>query len=121
MNNPGAVTGVAIQVYDLDGMKQLYETLFSTRFEREVTNGAAVWRSMAGELELTLAPWRRDQDFDGFPIHQLTVTVDDLEATLAGALGAGGRLLEAPREQNGARRASLRDVDGNTLELVQAS
>lgn len=102
-------------------MKLYYETLFRTRFEREVTNGAAVWRSMAGEFEFTLAPWGRDQDFNGFPIHQPTVKVDDLEAVLAGAIGAGGRLLEAPREQNGARLASLREVDGNTLELVQAS
>jgi predicted enzyme related to lactoylglutathione lyase len=116
-----SITGLAIQVFDLDGMKRFYGALFGMQFDPRPTSGMTVWRGTVGELELILAPMRRQPDFDGFPIHQLSLGVDDLERALEVALDAGGTLLQGARKLDGARCASLRDVDGNTLVLVQAS
>lgn len=118
-DSPGTVSGLAIQVCDLEGMKAFYKALLGADFRHQRLESVEVWRAVAGGLEITLAPWRSRQDFEEFPIHQLRITVCDLERALAAALDAGGRLFQPPHDKDGAPRAAVRDVDGNTLELVQ--
>jgi catechol 2,3-dioxygenase-like lactoylglutathione lyase family enzyme len=48
------------------------------------------------------------------------VSVDDLAAACAEAMGAGLELLIEPREYAWGRSAYLRDPDGRLVELTQA-
>jgi predicted enzyme related to lactoylglutathione lyase len=47
------------------------------------------------------------------------VEVPDVEPVLSAAEKHGGRVLEPPRRKDGRVVASVRDPDGNTLELYQ--
>jgi predicted enzyme related to lactoylglutathione lyase len=53
--------------------------------------------------------------------HQLRFTVKDVAATLRNALANGGTLLNDTTEQAGAKIASVRDPDGNSIEFIQTS
>jgi catechol 2,3-dioxygenase-like lactoylglutathione lyase family enzyme len=99
-------------------MLAFYREAFGVEF-REVDTGGGL-RSQFGELggrTLKFVPIRDTVDFVGFPVHQLGVQVADVERVLAAARKHGGRIQDAPREQDGAVHAAIRDPDGNTLEI----
>jgi predicted enzyme related to lactoylglutathione lyase len=110
---------VAYRVHRMAAMVAFYREAFGVEF-REVDTGGL--RSQFGELggrTLKFVPIREDVDFDGFPIHQLGLHVPDVSAILAAARKHGGRVLDPPRQEDGRLVASVRDPDGNTLELYQ--
>jgi catechol 2,3-dioxygenase-like lactoylglutathione lyase family enzyme len=109
---------VAYRVHRMPAMLAFYREAFGVEF-REVDTGGGL-RSQFGELggrTLKFVPIRDTVDFVGFPVHQLGVQVADVERVLAAARKHGGRIQDAPREQDGAVHAAIRDPDGNTLEI----
>jgi catechol 2,3-dioxygenase-like lactoylglutathione lyase family enzyme len=112
-----ALTTVAIRVHRMEAMVSFYRDAFGLRF-REVETGPI--RSQFGErdgLTLKLVPIRDSVDFENFPVHQLGFEVADIEAVLAIVRKYGGRVHDAPQRDQGRMTASLRDPDGNTVEI----
>jgi catechol 2,3-dioxygenase-like lactoylglutathione lyase family enzyme len=62
-------------------------------------------------------PIRDRAEFERFPIHQVGFEVPDVAAAVAAAVRAGGRIQDAPVSAGGRVRASVRDPDGNTVEV----
>jgi predicted enzyme related to lactoylglutathione lyase len=111
---------VAYRVHRMSAMLAFYREAFGVEFQ-EVDVGRGL-RAQFGELGgrvLKFVPIREDVDFEGFPIHQIGLEVPDAEAVLAAAQHYGGRVLERTRREGGRLVASVRDPDGNTLELYQ--
>lgn len=116
-----ALTTLALRVHRISEMEHFYAEAFDVAF-RGVTTGP--FRSRFGELggiTLKLVPIRDGVDFDGYPVHQPGITVPDVERVIRLAEAHGGRREGEPvREGDVVVRASVRDPDGNTIELYRA-
>jgi catechol 2,3-dioxygenase-like lactoylglutathione lyase family enzyme len=111
------LTTVAYRVHRQEAMVAFYSEAFGARFREVQTPGL---RSQFGEIAgvtLKFVPIRDSVDFDRFPVHQLGFEVPDVERVISVALRHGGRVQDAPVRENGRVHASVRDPDGNTLEL----
>ncbi len=111
------LTTVAYRVHNQPAMVAFYSAAFGATF-REVQTGPI--RSQFGEvagLTLKFVPIRDAADFDNFPVHQLGFEVADLDRVIAIARKHGGRVQDAPEREGNRRHASIRDPDGNTIEL----
>jgi catechol 2,3-dioxygenase-like lactoylglutathione lyase family enzyme len=112
------LTTVAYRVHRMQSMLAFYREAFGVRFHEVDTGGGL--RSQFGQLggiTLKFVPIRDAVDFEDFPIHQLGFEVPDVAAALAAARKHGGRVQDEPRLRNGRVHASVRDPDGNTLEI----
>jgi predicted enzyme related to lactoylglutathione lyase len=111
---------VAYRVHRMAAMVAFYREAFGLKFQQVETGvGRRSQFGELGDLTLKFVPIRSGVDFVGFPIHQLGFEVPDVEAALAAAEKHGGRVLEPPRQEQERVVASVRDPDGNTLELYQ--
>jgi catechol 2,3-dioxygenase-like lactoylglutathione lyase family enzyme len=108
---------VAFRVHRMPEMEAFYAEAFGARFRKVDTGGLSSRFGELGRLTLKFVPIRSDVDFEGFPIHQLGFEVDDVNRIVAAALRHGGRVQDAPRQENGRVHAAVRDPDGNTIEL----
>jgi catechol 2,3-dioxygenase-like lactoylglutathione lyase family enzyme len=111
------VTTVAYRVHRQAAMVAFYSEAFGVRFREVDTGGIRSQFGEMGGLTLKFVPIRSDTDFEDFPVHQLGVEVPDVDRVIAVALRHGGRVQDAPVRDNGRVHASVRDPDGNTLEL----
>jgi catechol 2,3-dioxygenase-like lactoylglutathione lyase family enzyme len=119
-----ALSSIAIKCCDLEAQRGFYEALTGSEFQ-EVDVGVPGMRCLFGQgwgLTLKLVSGREGQDFEGYPIHQLGLRVDDIEALVKAAELAGGRAEgELARDEGGQVVAGcVRDPDGNTIELQRA-
>ena len=114
------LTTVAYRVHKQQAMVDFYTEAFGAKF-RAVDTGQI--RSQFGELAgltLKFVPIRDAADFENFPVHQLGFQITDVDRVVAIAFKHGGRVQDPPvREQNRVH-ASVRDPDGNTIELYSA-
>ena len=111
------LTTVAYRVHKQEAMVAFYTEAFGAKF-REVQTGTI--RSQFGELPgltLKFVPIRDAVEFKGFPVHQLGFEVADVERVIALAVKHGGRVQDAPTRTGNRSHASVRDPDGNTIEL----
>jgi catechol 2,3-dioxygenase-like lactoylglutathione lyase family enzyme len=111
------LTTVAYRVHKQEAMVAFYSQAFGAKF-REVQTGAI--RSQFGELPgltLKFVPIRAAVDFEEFPVHQLGFEVANVERVMALAVKHGGRVQDAPTRTGNRTHASVRDPDGNTIEL----
>jgi catechol 2,3-dioxygenase-like lactoylglutathione lyase family enzyme len=94
-----------------------YSEAFGIEF-REVITGP--FKSQFGELDgltLKFVPIRDEVDFEGYAVHQMGLSVPDLNHVISLATQHGGRQEgEVIMNDNGAH-AAVRDPDGNTIEL----
>jgi catechol 2,3-dioxygenase-like lactoylglutathione lyase family enzyme len=112
------ITTVAYRVHRMPEMLAFYRDAFGVEFSAaEVGPGLEARRGGLGGLTLLFVPIREDVDFEGFPVHQLGIQVPDVDTVLAAARRHGGRVQDAPHRMEGRLTASLRDPDGNTLEV----
>lgn len=98
-------------------MVAFYTQAFGVTFRTVETSGI---RSQFGELNgvtIKLVPIRDRAEFDDFPIHQPGFEVPSVGRVLEIARRHGGRVLDAPVERDGRVHASIRDPDGNTIEI----
>jgi catechol 2,3-dioxygenase-like lactoylglutathione lyase family enzyme len=111
------LTTVAYRVHKQQAMVDFYSEAFGARFRLVHTGGI---RSQFGEvagLTLKFVPIRDAADFENFPVHQLGFQVADVDRVIAIALKHGGRVQDKPARDNDRVHASVRDPDGNTIEL----
>lgn len=116
-----ALTSIAIKCCDLEAQRRFYEALCGSEFA-EVDVGVPGMRCLFGRgwgLTIKLVSGRPGQDFEDYPIHQLGLSVEDVEALIKAAELAGGRAEgELARDEAGVVVAGcVRDPDGNTIEL----
>ena len=110
---------IAIQTCRMDPMVQFYSEAFGARFEPFEAGGLAcrLGRLPDGAV-IKLVPLRASVDFEGFPIHQLGFRVRDVEVVISAAQRAGGTVQDSPVRTGSTIAASVRDPDGNTLEVA---
>ena len=113
------LTTVAYRVHNQQAMVAFYTEAFGARFRAVDTGGL---RSQFGEvagLTLKFVPIRAAADFENFPVHQLGFEVADIDRVIAIALKHGGRVQDKPVRDRDRVHASIRDPDGNTIELYR--
>ena len=112
------ITTLAYRVHRMDAMLAFYSSAFGVKF-RDVRTGP--FSSKFGELAgvtLKFVPIRDSTEFEQFPVHQPGIAVEgDLAAIVAAALAHGGKVQNPPTKDGNLVHASIRDPDGNTLEL----
>jgi len=114
-----AFSSVAMRVKHMERMVTFYTEAFGANFHEVDTNGL---RSQFGDvagITLKLVPIREEDDFDGFPVHQLGFTVSDVERVIALAIKHGGRQEGRVLREGGRVHVAIRDPDGNTIELYE--
>lgn len=112
---------VTIAVGDQERMVNFYSRLFQMSFTAIEVGGFTLHRGqMAPGLELQLCPKALAGIGATQNIHQLRFVVDDLGGYLASAVDAGGELIGELTSEGGRRLGSVRDPDGNSLELIAA-
>lgn len=116
-NTQARVKSVAMRIHHMDDMLAFYSEAFGIEFH-EVATGP--FQSQFGDLDgmtLKFVPIRDGVDFEGYPVHQLGVSVADVERVISLAIQHGGRQEgEIVITENGTS-AAVRDPDGNTIEL----
>lgn len=112
-----ALESVAYRVHRMPAMLAFYTEAFGARFEEVDTGGIRSQFGTVGSLTLKFVPIREAVDFENFPVHQLGFHVPDVQPVLASAVRHGGRVQDEPRRAGGRVHASVRDPDGNTIEL----
>jgi catechol 2,3-dioxygenase-like lactoylglutathione lyase family enzyme len=123
---PGAVPSVAVRltslafrVHHMAQMEAFYAEAFGFVFRDEQTGTLTSRFGRAGELTIKLVPIRQATDFVDFPVHQPGFEVPDVDRVIAIVEKHGGVLLQPPTREGGFITASVRDPDGNTVELYQ--
>ena len=107
---------IAVRAHNIDAMRAFYAAAFGFRFAPMEIGPLQCWFGEADGLTLKLVPMRDAADFESYPLHQLGFTVADIAAVMEYARVHGGAIESA----DGAR-ASVRDPDGNTIELSQVT
>lgn len=112
-----ALTTLALRVHHEAAMVRFYSEAFDVRFTEVETSGI---RSRFGEVNgvtLKFVPIRDAADFERFPVHQPGFDVPDVGRVIEIARRHGGRVQDPPVLRDGRVHASVRDPDGNTIEL----
>jgi catechol 2,3-dioxygenase-like lactoylglutathione lyase family enzyme len=113
------LTTLAFRVHHMERMEAFYSEAFGFTF-RDVKTGSITSRFGAvGELTIKLVPIRVAPDFEEFPVHQPGFIVLDVNRVIAAAKKHGGVLLNAPERDGAMFTASVRDPDGNPVEIYQ--
>jgi predicted enzyme related to lactoylglutathione lyase len=113
------VVSLAMRVHQMERLEAFYHEAFGVTF-RTVQTGP--FPSRYGELDgmlLKLVPIRDSSDFSGFPVHQLGVEVPDIAHVVASAIRHGGVVQDSVTARGDSLVGSIRDPDGNTIELHQ--
>ena len=99
-------------------MVKFYDTLFGTEFLPTEAYGTTLYNGSLAGISLTICP----NEIAGVEAeqsrHQLAFRVSDLAATLSQVESAGG-VIETPMSDS-LTQVTLRDPDGNTVEVLQA-
>src|SRR5687768_1634479 len=99
-------------------MVRFYDTLFSTGLQPTEVYGTTLYNGSLAGISLTICP----NEIAGVEAeqsrHQLAFRVSDLAATLSQVESAGG-VIETPMSDS-LTQVTLRDPDGNTVEVLQA-
>jgi catechol 2,3-dioxygenase-like lactoylglutathione lyase family enzyme len=108
------LAGLTIAVLNLEAMAEFYGRVFGAMLDRrEVGGGFALYAGrFAGGISLQLCPKGLAGIEASQNLHQLTIEVDDVAATVVLATRYGGSALGA---------SAVRDPDGNSIELVGTS
>ena len=108
---------IAIRCHDIEKMTAFYGEAFGASFEKFEIGPMTCHFGKSGDFLFKLVPGRDAPDFEGFPMHQIGVSVPDVEAIVAVAKKHGGRLEGEIQRVESGMHAAVRDPDGNTIEL----
>lgn len=111
------LTTVALRVHRVEEMVAFYSQAFGAELRPVDTGGIESWFGEIGGITFKLVPIRSSTDFVGYPSHQPGFEVADVQAVLAVARKYGGRQEGEILKVGDRLHASVRDPDGNTLEL----
>jgi catechol 2,3-dioxygenase-like lactoylglutathione lyase family enzyme len=113
------LTTLAFRVHHMAKMEAFYAEAFGFKFRDENTGGMVSRFGAGNGITIKLVPIRKDTDFVDFPVHQPGFEVDDVARVIEIARKHGGSMLQAPARDGGVVTGSVRDPDGNTIELYQ--
>jgi predicted enzyme related to lactoylglutathione lyase len=111
------IASLALRVHNMEAMTAFYSEAFQVQFTEVITSG---FSSKFGDLHgitLKFVPIRDEVDFENYPIHQLGLTVSDVEKVIEIALKHGGKQEGSLTHKDGGMQGAVRDPDGNTIEL----
>lgn len=116
-----SICGVILTSNDVERLAEFYSLLLGVKLEREEHGGLAVhYGADLGEVHFAIHP---PEDFretgGGYPATKVAFHVDDLESHLQRVRDAGYSLWQEPHDEGFGLVASLRDPDGNLVELVE--
>ena len=114
-----SLSTVAMRVKHMEKMVAFYTEAFAMSFYDKDTFGIKSKFGQVGEITIKLVPIRDEADFEGFPVHQLGLTVSNVDKVIAVALKHGGRQEGQVLREGGKVHAAIRDPDGNTIELYE--
>ena len=114
-----SLSTVAMRVKHMEKMVAFYTEAFAMSFYDKDTFGIKSKFGQVGEITIKLVPIRDQADFEGFPVHQLGLTVSNVDKVIAVALKHGGRQEGQVLREGGKVHAAIRDPDGNTIELYE--
>jgi catechol 2,3-dioxygenase-like lactoylglutathione lyase family enzyme len=101
----------------MEAMVAFYAEAFGAVFRTVQSGSFDCHFGKIGDLTIKLVPLRESVDFDGYPDHQLGFAVGDVERIIEIAEKHGGCREGEVLRQDGTVHGSVRDPDGNTLEL----
>jgi predicted enzyme related to lactoylglutathione lyase len=109
---------LTLAVRDMDEMCAFYAGVLGASFERIEMFERTLYTATVDGVDLLLCP----ADLAGVEAETNTVqvrfVVADVDAAYQAGLMQGGVHLTEPEQSEGRRHASLRDPDGNSLELI---
>lgn len=110
---------VVIAVSDLGRMETFYVGVFDAKLRDVDLGGAKLKAGTLGGMEFILCP----KEVAGVKADQNTIqlrfVVEDIASAVEAATMAGGQIIDEIRSAEGAKTASVRDPDGNSIELIQ--
>lgn len=111
---------ITMAVGDMDAMRHFYASTFGIQFHPFTLAERELFTGQLGEMEFMLCP----KDLAGVDANintvQIRLVIDDVETAYHTGLNSGGSNLSGVQEIEGRLHASLRDPDGNSLEIIQA-
>ncbi len=106
---------ITIATKDTDKMIAFYTKTFGA----EIKKGDPISGGKIGTLQIVLCP----REVAGVKAEQNTIqlrfVVADIEKTVKAAFEAGGTKIDPITDSGTAKHASVRDPDGNSIELIQ--
>ena len=110
---------ITIAVGPMEPMVAFYSAVLNVEFSEREMYGRALYGAHYGSVELLLCP----KDLAGVDANVNTVqarfVVADVDAAFSSGVNCDGKAISEPAMADGSRQASLRDPDGNSLELSE--
>lgn len=113
-----AIVRIALAVVDMPGAVRFYDAVLGAGLSSVGSRG--MYEGNLGGVTLLLVPNDLADLVPGRSMHMLRFAVEDLDATVAAAISAGGKVVNDLAGQPGSRVAAVTDTDDNVLELVEA-
>jgi predicted enzyme related to lactoylglutathione lyase len=120
-NTDFTLVHVTLAVTNMPAMKKFYDTVFGASLQALPMYETTLYQGKLGGISLLLCPNEIARAKAEQNRHQLRFTVKDIAATMRSALANGAILLNEISDHDGAKIASVRDPDGNSIEFVQAT
>jgi len=109
---------ITLAVGHMDETKQFYASVLGLTFHPIAFAGRELFTASLGNMEMLLCP----KDLAGIDADintiQLRFVIDDVEHAYQRALEGGGTEISGVQEVDGRAHVSVRDPEGNSLELI---
>jgi catechol 2,3-dioxygenase-like lactoylglutathione lyase family enzyme len=112
---------ITLATTNMPAMKKFYDTLFGANLQAQAMFGTTLYQGKLGGISLLLCPNEIARAEAKQNRHQLRFAVNDVAETMRLALANGATLLNEVSVHEGAKIASVRDPDGNSIEFVQTT
>lgn len=111
--------GFTIAAVDMDTMVRFYNVVFTADLQPFDAFGTVLYGGELAGYPLTFCPNSLLQIKADKNRVQLSVYVDDLDATLTAVTTHGGTQLQTPATTQEGRSCGVTDPDGNSIELTE--
>jgi predicted enzyme related to lactoylglutathione lyase len=118
-NTEFALVHITLAVTNMPAMKKFYDAVFGASLQALPMYGTTLYQGKLGGISLLLCPNEIARAKAEQNRHQLRFTVKDVAETMRLALANGATLLNEISDHDGAKIASVRDPDGNSIEFMQ--
>ena len=115
------ISELVIACFNLEGMFTFYKNVFNISFEELKIPQGIIYNGFINEIQITLCP----ATMAGIEVkdnrHQLTLLVDDIKKILDYTILFKGSIMQELVESKDFLLTTIRDVDGNSIVLKQAT
>lgn len=110
---------ITLAVSDMDRMKQFYEAILPVKFYDQKLSNYALYIATVGGLEIILCPKELAGVRATINTIQLRFAISNVSRAFENGLAMGGTAITQPQKRGRAQHASLKDPDGNSLEIIE--